>query len=179
MAAMVLEKEGYYWLYHKPIIEDDEEEKLQPADKAWLIVKFVNQTKTNLTQSQAHYQSGMSSESKGYKLRIGDTVKFGRVRFKVIMMKNEQEGEQVFIESKLKNNKTKEKKRRKPVVSRMSLGQTESDEFEEEEHEHEEEPGEDGHDEDEDEDEEEEENEGEFEVEESQNLPVEQPNNWG
>ena len=42
MAAIILEKEGFYWLYHKALVEDDEEEKLHPADKAWLIVKFVN-----------------------------------------------------------------------------------------------------------------------------------------
>lgn len=29
---------------------------------------------------------------KGYKLELGDTVKFGRVRYKVIMMQNEKDG---------------------------------------------------------------------------------------
>jgi hypothetical protein len=87
MAAIILEKDGLYWLYHKALVEDDEEEKMHPADKAWLIVKFVNQTHPRNT----HYQSG--SSSKGYRLRIGDTVKFGRVRFKVIMMNNALDGE--------------------------------------------------------------------------------------
>lgn len=30
--------------------------------------------------------------NKGYKLDIGDTIKFGRVRYKVIMMQNKKEG---------------------------------------------------------------------------------------
>ena len=30
---------------------------------------------------------------KGYKLELGDTIKFGRVRYKVIMMNNKLEGE--------------------------------------------------------------------------------------
>ena len=41
MAAIILEKEGEYWMYHRATVDDDEEEKLHPADKAWLIVKFV------------------------------------------------------------------------------------------------------------------------------------------
>jgi len=32
----------------------------------------------------------------GYKLSIGDTVKFGRVRYKVIMMSNDKDGLQEF-----------------------------------------------------------------------------------
>lgn len=44
MAAVIFEKDTNYWLYHKSIVEDDDEEKLHPADKAWLIVKFVNQS---------------------------------------------------------------------------------------------------------------------------------------
>ena len=32
----------------------------------------------------------------GYKLGIGDTVKFGRVRYKVIMMHNDHDGETDF-----------------------------------------------------------------------------------
>jgi len=35
---------GNYWIYHKNSVEDAEEEKLQPADKAWLIVKYINNT---------------------------------------------------------------------------------------------------------------------------------------
>lgn len=33
---------GNYWIYHKNVIEEPDEEKLNPADKAWLIVKYVN-----------------------------------------------------------------------------------------------------------------------------------------
>lgn len=33
---------GNYWLYHKNVVEDADEEKLNPADKVWLIVKYMN-----------------------------------------------------------------------------------------------------------------------------------------
>ena len=35
--------------------------------------------------------------NKGYKLELGDTIKFGRVRYKVIMMQSEKEGKQEYI----------------------------------------------------------------------------------
>jgi hypothetical protein len=35
-------------------------------------------------------------EGKGFKLELGDTIKFGRVRYKVIMMHNESEGQQDY-----------------------------------------------------------------------------------
>jgi hypothetical protein len=66
MAGVIYEKQDNYWLYHKLTVEDDEEEKLQPADKAWTIVK---------------YSQNKAGSAGGLKLRIGDTVKFGRVRF--------------------------------------------------------------------------------------------------
>ena len=141
MAAVLYEKDSNYWLYHKTIVEDDEEEKQHPADKAWLIVKFA-------TPLPISY----NPHSKGYKLRIGDTVKFGRVRFKIIMLSNEVDGEQVFKESKFKKQPTKGGK--KPHMgSRSSLGNTNSDEEEDDE-------------EDEDEDEEEEEDFGGLHIEE-------------
>ena len=40
-AALILEKDGNYWLYHKGVIEDFEQERLQPSSKAWLIVKYA------------------------------------------------------------------------------------------------------------------------------------------
>ena len=82
-AAIVLEKEGNYWLYHRSTVEDFEEERQSPATKAWHIVKYV------------HNDSG-SFLNKGYKVKIGDTVKFGRVRFKVIMLCNVFDGTQVY-----------------------------------------------------------------------------------
>jgi len=50
MAAVIVEKSNDYWLYHKTVIEDDEEEKLMPADKVWFIVKYVNHQ--SITESQ-------------------------------------------------------------------------------------------------------------------------------
>lgn len=145
MAAVVFEKDSDYWLYHRSQIEDDEEEKLRPADKAWLIVK---------------YASPPHSHHKGYNIKIGDTIKFGRVRFKVIMMHTEAEGEQIFKESKFKNKKPLKKKRRarRAVGSRSSLGNTDSDDVDGHEGEQEEE---DDDDEEDDEDEEEEDDFGE------------------
>ncbi len=80
---------GEYWVYHKLLIEDDEEEKVQPADKAWYIVKFA----------ESHFPD-VQSVDRGFHLRIGDTVKFGRVRFKVIMLRNRPDGEQTYKERK-------------------------------------------------------------------------------
>jgi predicted component of type VI protein secretion system len=104
-AALILEKDNSYWVYHRGVIEDDEEEKAAPSEKVWLIVKFADQMS--------------SSPYKGcHRLRIGDTVKFGRVRFKVIMMHNEVDGEQVFKESRFSHKaKTKAAAAK---VSRMS-----------------------------------------------------------
>jgi len=31
-----------YWVYHKAAVEDSEQGKLNPQDKLWQIVKFVN-----------------------------------------------------------------------------------------------------------------------------------------
>lgn len=69
VATVALFKKNY-WLFHKSQAEQPSEEKQNPADKAWLIVKYMN--------------SHPIIQSKGYRLRIGDTIKFGRVRFKVI-----------------------------------------------------------------------------------------------
>lgn len=31
-----------YWIYHKNVVEEASEEKINPADKAWLIVKYIS-----------------------------------------------------------------------------------------------------------------------------------------
>jgi hypothetical protein len=51
---------------------------MNPQDKLWSIVKFN--------------PSPIGYGSKGYKIRIGDTIKFGRVRFKVMMLHNQTDG---------------------------------------------------------------------------------------
>lgn len=118
VAAVIHEKEDNFWIYHRSIVEDDEEEKQHPADKAWIIVKFANQ------QPASPYH-------RGYKLRIGDTIKFGRVRFKVIMLSNEVDGDQVFKETRFNNSNSSKKEKKginiMPMASRMSLGNTVSD----------------------------------------------------
>lgn len=145
MAAVILEKEGLYWLYHKTTIEDDDEEKMHPAEKIWKIVKFQS------------YEGESSNGNKGYRIRIGDTIKFGRVRFKVIMMHNERDGDQIYKENKFsKKEKPKRRARRK---LRSSLGNTHSDDEMDEE---EEDISDEMEDEDEEDDEEEEMDENEF-----------------
>jgi len=81
--ATVLEKNNNYWVYHKNVLEDYDEEVINPADKIWRIAKYINNHK-NFTL-------------RGYRIKIGDTLKFGRVRFKVIKMENEVDGFQEFI----------------------------------------------------------------------------------
>jgi hypothetical protein len=54
-----------------------EEEKANPQDKLWLCMKYI------CNDNSYQIEQGL-----GVKLEIGDTVKFGRVRYKVIMMHN-------------------------------------------------------------------------------------------
>jgi hypothetical protein len=74
-------KNSQHWLYHRTQTEDYEEEKQNPADKLWLIVKSLINDK-----DYDYHLSG------GFKLEVGDTVKFGRVRYKIIMYHNEKVG---------------------------------------------------------------------------------------
>ena len=74
-------KDNNYWLYHRDTVDSSEEEKTNPGDKLWLVMKLMARDKSyNFKPDQ------------GYKLGIGDTIKFGRVRYKVIMMQNKAEG---------------------------------------------------------------------------------------
>jgi len=80
-SSVILFKDNDYWIFHKNVIEDLCDEKNHPADKLWLVVKFIN--------------NSYDISQRGYKIKIGDTLKFGRVRFKIIEMHNEVEGNQV------------------------------------------------------------------------------------
>jgi hypothetical protein len=68
-------KDNNFWVFHREVIEDSEEEKANPGDKLWLVLRHM----------QADKDHGMEV-NRGYKLELGDTIKFGRVRYKVIMM---------------------------------------------------------------------------------------------
>lgn len=59
-----------YWLYHNNTLEEDKQDD-DPADKLWYIVK---------------YNKTLSLEEYGFKLKQGDTIKLGRVRFKITEM---------------------------------------------------------------------------------------------
>jgi hypothetical protein len=78
-------KDNNFWIFHKETIEDSEEEKANPGDKLWIVLRHMQADKEHNYEPQ-----------KGYKLELGDTIKFGRVRYKVIMMQNEKDGRQEY-----------------------------------------------------------------------------------
>ena len=80
-AATCFFKDGIYWMYHRHQVDDAEIEKHNPGDKLWLIIKHMVNDK-DYTCAPGH----------GFKLDLGDTIKFGRVRYKVIMFHNERLG---------------------------------------------------------------------------------------
>ena len=106
-AAVVIEKDSNayphlclflenFWLYHRPTVDDYEEERQQPSMKAWHIVKYLNSdTSSFINKVTAPSQSDCVC-MQGYKVKIGDIIKFGRVRFKVIMLCNSFDGDQVY-----------------------------------------------------------------------------------
>lgn len=85
IAASCLFKDNNYWIYHRFDIDSAEDEKANPGDKLWLVMRHMGNDK------DYNFQPGQ-----GYKLEIGDTIKFGRVRYKVIMMHSEAEGLQEY-----------------------------------------------------------------------------------
>jgi hypothetical protein len=80
-AAVCYLKDNRFWVFHKHSMEDGEEEKTNPGDKLWLVMRHM--------QNDKDY--GLV-KNEGFKLEIGDTVKFGRVRYKVIIMHSKQKG---------------------------------------------------------------------------------------
>lgn len=56
-----------YWVYHKNTVENDKIDT-EPANKLWYIIKFYN---------------SCQNADQGFKLEQGDTIKLGRVRFKI------------------------------------------------------------------------------------------------
>jgi hypothetical protein len=84
--ATCLLKNNNYWIFHKPEIEDSATEKAHPAEKLWLILREMS------ADPDYEFEEGL-----GLKLSIGDTVKFGRVRYKVVEMHTGTEGLQSFM----------------------------------------------------------------------------------
>ena len=72
-------------MYHRFQIDSADDEKANPGDKLWLVMRHMGNDKNH------QFQPGQ-----GYKLDIGDTIKFGRVRYKVIMMHNDRDGQQEY-----------------------------------------------------------------------------------
>lgn len=81
IAATCMFKDNNYWMYHKFEIDTADDEKANPGDKLWLVMRHMGNDKDH------NFEPGQ-----GFRLEIGDTIKFGRVRYKVIMMNSEQEG---------------------------------------------------------------------------------------
>jgi hypothetical protein len=79
IVATIMHKEGNYWLYHKNTIEEEDQERGNPGDKIWHIVKYL---KTDLEHQN----------EQGFQVSIGDTLKFGRVRYKIVMINNSKTG---------------------------------------------------------------------------------------
>ena len=75
--ATVLYKNGSYWLYHKNTIEEQESEKGAPGEKLWYIVKY-------LMKDQEH------NLTHGVQITLGATLKFGRVRYKIVQIHNKK-----------------------------------------------------------------------------------------
>ena len=61
-------RNNVYWLYNKNTVEDEEIDD-DPAEKLWHIVKY--------------YRNYETVEGYGLKLRKGDIIKLGRVRFRI------------------------------------------------------------------------------------------------
>ena len=69
-----------------------------------MIAKYINKEGNFSSRVSTYLFMKKFINVQGYKIKIGDTLKFGRVRFKVIMMKNEVDG---FQEYKVNLNKVK------------------------------------------------------------------------
>jgi hypothetical protein len=64
-----LESQESAWIYHRATVEGpNDDEAANSGSKAWRIIKHL--------------------ANKNYKIEKGDTLKFGRVRFRVVKMKN-------------------------------------------------------------------------------------------
>lgn len=72
-------KAGTYWVYHANDLKVLEVLK-NPAEQAWIPIKTMPRQSTN-------------SEYFGYKLRQGEIIKFGRVRFRIKKISSNQESE--------------------------------------------------------------------------------------
>jgi hypothetical protein len=65
-------KDGRYWIYHSKDFSTIESLKL-PSDQPWISLKHMNP----VSFGQRYHPKY------GYKLKKGDIVKFGRVRFRI------------------------------------------------------------------------------------------------
>jgi len=81
VSAVCYQKENNFWVYHRHTIENGEEEKMNPGDKLWLVLRHME------NDEDYEFQPGY-----GFKLELGDIVKFGRVRYKVLMMHSSNKG---------------------------------------------------------------------------------------
>lgn len=96
LSAVCYFKDNRYWLYHNHSIDSYEEEKMNPCDKLWLVLKHIVNDKD--------YEC---TPNHGFKIGVGDIIKFGRVRYKVIVTNNDKDGvKQYDIMNRFSNGKT-------------------------------------------------------------------------
>ncbi len=75
-------KQGRYWIYNYKDFSTKESLK-QPSDQPWISLKHLN----------AVSHGGRYDPEYGYKLKQGDIVKFGRVRFRISRISKAKEGD--------------------------------------------------------------------------------------
>ena len=85
MTSTIFQKGSDHWIYHKNTIETHDDEKANPGEKLWLIARFM------MRDQEHELEPG-----KGLEVFIGDTVKFGRVRYKIVMLHSQKHGLKVY-----------------------------------------------------------------------------------
>lgn len=85
VAATVFFRDSDYWIYHKNTIEYHEDEKANPGEKLWLLIRHMQ------ADREHKFVAG-----EGFEVSLGDTVKFGRVRYKIVMTHEARTGLQKY-----------------------------------------------------------------------------------
>ncbi|CAI2384949.1 unnamed protein product [Moneuplotes crassus] len=86
-------KKGRYWVYHCRDFTTRESLK-QPSDQPWISLKHIN-PKSHSSRYDPKY---------GYRLKQGDIIKFGRVRFRISRISSEKNSTKENREVQTENN---------------------------------------------------------------------------
>ena len=85
VAATVFHDKNSYWIYHKDSLEQHEDEKANPGEKLWLLIRHMQADKEH-----------KFAPREGFNITLGDTIKFGRVRYKIVQTHTLQHGVQKY-----------------------------------------------------------------------------------